>query len=1029
MPGQSKYCAAVCAALVALLLASGTVEAQQPSPALQAKSSDAARIAARLAQGPVRIIVHHRAPATPAFAARGTASENVTAISRDLAAVQDALIGRHIGARPGAALRRMEVTPAFAATVTAAELESLSNDSAVVGIALDEIRDPVLIQSVPLIGMTAAYANDNATGAGWAVAIIDSGVDKTHTFLQNVIAEACYSTTTGALGSGGSASTCPGGTASSTAAGSGVNCNIAWSGCEHGTHVAGIAAGFNTQFQAGQPPNGVAKSAGIIAIKAASEFTGSDCGPAGSPSPCVRFWDSDMMAALDHVYAIRNSLPAGYSGVAAANLSIGGGLFLGACDTGFDHPVFKVSIANLLSANIATVIAAGNSGQTNAISFPACISSAIAVAASSKADTIASYTNISSQVAVFAPGGNFSASAASIILSSVPAGYTTCAHDGAAYPGPNPSSGGSYCYLAGTSMATPHVAGAFAAIRSAVPNATVAQILAALKSTGKLISDNRVGGTVTKPRINVDLALQALGLPGPALQLSPSTGIAASGNPGGPFSPTSFAYTVSSPIGSVDYSITGVPSWLTASATSGTATTSPTTITFTLNANANTLLAGNYRPTITFTNLTNGFGTQGVSASLTVNGTMLVVGGAITASGTQGGSFIPASFQFSLFNPWTNNDFSISGLPTWLTASQTSGTVNGAVGTTVTLALNASASTLAPGTYVATISFTNTTSGLGNDTRTATLVVNPPPLGGVPQPNNTWVDAKSGSDSGTCPVAAPCRSLAYALTQTNPAGTVTILTGGTFSSLFIQRPVTIVGPANASAVISSNGGQPAVEIAAGVTDTIELKNITLDSGIFGANALKIGNAFAVKLSGVTAGGTINSQLMLVAPSTNQLFRLFVSDSDIGVGTGSNGLLVQPGGATLAEVFITNSRFNRGQFGMLLDATQVAGSSAGVQATIDATELFSDSIALKALAPGPGFSRAAVSRSSMTNAGTAAIVADGANAVVTLYKDVVTANAIGVNMLNGGTIYSFGNNQIYKNGTDVSGGSLVSSGHQ
>ena len=152
-------------------------------------------------------------------------------------------------------------------------------------------------------------------------------------------------------------------------------------------------------------------------------------------------------------------------------------------------------------------------------------------------------------------------------------------------------------------------------------------------------------------------------------------------------------------------------------------------------------------------------------------------------------------------------------------------------------------------------------------------------------------------------------------------------------------------------------------------------------------------------------------------------------SDIGVGTGSNGLLVQPGGATLAEVFITNSRFNRGQFGMLLDATQVAGSSAGVQATIDATELFSNSTAIHALAPRTGFSRVAVSRSSMTNAGTAAIVADGANAVVTLYEDVVTANAIGVNMLNGGTIYSFGNNQIYKNGTDVSGGSLVSSGHQ
>jgi uncharacterized repeat protein (TIGR01451 family) len=56
-------------------------------------------------------------------------------------------------------------------------------------------------------------------------------------------------------------------------------------------------------------------------------------------------------------------------------------------------------------------------------------------------------------------------------------------------------------------MATPHVAGAFAAIRTACPTATVDQILTALQNTGKPVQDTRAGGTQTKPRIQVDLAL------------------------------------------------------------------------------------------------------------------------------------------------------------------------------------------------------------------------------------------------------------------------------------------------------------------------------------------------------------------------------------------------------------------------------------------------------------------------------------------------------------------------------------------
>jgi Viral BACON domain len=109
----------------------------------------------------------------------------------------------------------------------------------------------------------------------------------------------------------------------------------------------------------------------------------------------------------------------------------------------------------------------------------------------------------------------------------------------------------------------------------------------------------------------------------------------------GPFSPSSFRYTLSATYGSVNYSITGVPSWLTSSSTSGTVA-SGTTVTFTVNANANTLVPNTYTATITFANADTGLGTQTQTASLTVNPPPLLQvtpTNNMVASGTQGGPF------------------------------------------------------------------------------------------------------------------------------------------------------------------------------------------------------------------------------------------------------------------------------------------------------------------------------------------------------------------------------------------------------
>jgi hypothetical protein len=100
----------------------------------------------------------------------------------------------------------------------------------------------------------------------------------------------------------------------------------------------------------------------------------------------------------------------------------------------------------------------------------------------------------------------------------------------------------------------------------------------------------------------------------PSLQVSPATDISVEGASKG----TEFKYALSSATGSVGFFISGIPSWLNASFTTGTATTLPLTVTFTVRDNARTLAPGSYSGAITFINTTNGQGTQQRKTTLTV---------------------------------------------------------------------------------------------------------------------------------------------------------------------------------------------------------------------------------------------------------------------------------------------------------------------------------------------------------------------------------------------------------------------------
>ncbi len=359
-------------------------------------------------------------------------------------------------------VKQFDVVSQMAMSVNADDLEQLLANPDI-SVAQDRLLKPSLAQSVVRV-----YPSQDSSpyhgNSQWAVAVLDTGIDKTHSFLSGkVVSEACYSTTNAA---DSATSLCPGGTASSTATNSALPCSL--SDCGHGTQVAGVAVGNGTSF------DGVARDAQLISIQIYSQINDETyCFPEVT---CIGSFDSDLIAGLQRVYDLRNIYD-----IAAVNLSLGSSeLFPGTCDDQPEQPI----IALLTQANIAVIAASGNSGNTSQMQSPACISDTIAVAASfDTSDTVWADNNTSTALDLFAPGVN-------ITTSTDGGGFTTV-----------PTINGD-----GTSLAAPHVAGAWAVIRHAAPSMSVAAVKNLLQIKGPLLTQN----AVSRRRLDLSGALETI---------------------------------------------------------------------------------------------------------------------------------------------------------------------------------------------------------------------------------------------------------------------------------------------------------------------------------------------------------------------------------------------------------------------------------------------------------------------------------------------------------------------------------------
>ena len=237
----------------------------------------------------------------------------------------------------------------------------------------------------------------------------------------------------------------------------------------HGTHVAGTAAG---------DPYGVARAATIIPVRIL------DCSGSG--------FLSDIVAGF--TWAVQSAQNRGKPSV--ANLSVG-------CDTTCVSPEINAALNSAVASGFTISVAAGNSGGDACDYGPPAASEVITVGAINNLDQRPSWSNYGTCVDIFAPG-----------VGIISANYAS-------------RSGSSS--MDGTSMASPHVAGAAALIRSAFPSKTPAEVRTMLlaAATTNVVLGAGAGSA------NLLLRVDTLGIPTapPSSDVPPSiSGTATSGS-------------------------------------------------------------------------------------------------------------------------------------------------------------------------------------------------------------------------------------------------------------------------------------------------------------------------------------------------------------------------------------------------------------------------------------------------------------------------------------------------------------------
>ena len=281
------------------------------------------------------------------------------------------------------------------------------------------------------------------------------------------------------------------------------------------------------------------------------------------------------------------------------------------------------------------------------------------------------------------------------------------------------------------------------------------------------------------------------------------------------------------------------------------------------------------------------------------------------------------------------------------------------------------------------------------------------------QATRTWVSGV-GNDADPCSRTAPCKTFAGAMSKTATNGEINCLDPGGFGAVTVPKSITIDCNGTLGHILASLVTGVIINTA-GVNVT--LRNLSINgvtNGTFGVrflqgNSLTLENVHIANFNG--AGTAVGVQFSPNTPNAVLLVSNSVIRSNGVAPTTGGGIVIQPAvGGTNALAVIHNSIISRnGGSGILVNTTN-ASATVTVR---DSTISNNTNAGVRSL--GANTATTLLDRVTLASNSVAGVSAESAASTVRVGNSVVHANALGAQLLGGGIVRSYKNNDVIANG--------------
>ncbi len=276
------------------------------------------------------------------------------------------------------------------------------------------------------------------------------------------------------------------------------------------------------------------------------------------------------------------------------------------------------------------------------------------------------------------------------------------------------------------------------------------------------------------------------------------------------------------------------------------------------------------------------------------------------------------------------------------------------------------------------------------------------------QATRTWVSGV-GDDANPCSRTAPCKTFAGAISKTAVDGEIDALDSGGFGAVTITKAITIDGDSNLAGILASGVTGVIINITAtSGSNTVELRNLSINGAGTGINGIRI-------LSSVAGAAVFVEKCVIfgfragagrgISDERTVAGHLSVQDTLVKNNSGSGIVAIGAGGGT---VDLNNVQsIKNGSSGIVVSGGVVNAGRLMVARNCVATKN-----------TGAGFVAENGAKldiiDSLTAYNATGVESDAANTEVRVSRTTITRNTANGLVLGGGTILSYGTNEISAN---------------